>query len=77
MLWACSWQILIVGITGMEEISQLGQVTCVLCSVSEQKGLHFPNQPLLGTSLRSPRIIVSLAAQWPLVLTNYLQGSAF
>lgn len=56
----------------MEEISQLGQVTYSPCSVSEQKGLHFPNQPLLGTPLRSARTVLSLTALWPLVPTLQL-----
>lgn len=37
------------GSTGVEEISPLGQVTCIPCSVSKQKRLHFPESAPAGS----------------------------
>lgn len=45
-----------------EEMAQSDQVTCIPFSAAEQKGLHFPDQPLLGAPLRSTQIILLLAA---------------
>lgn len=56
----------------MEEISQLGQVTCIPCSASEQKGLHFPESAPAGyfSQVHSDHFIASCS--WPLVLTPQL-----
>lgn len=45
-----------------EEMAPLDPVTCIPFSASEQKGLHFPDQLLLGAPLRSTQIILLLAA---------------
>lgn len=66
------------GSAGVEEISQLGQVTCIPCSALEQKGLHFPELAPAGYFPRSTQIILLLAALGRLFSPhNCFQGRLF
>lgn len=63
----------------MEEISQLGQVTCIPCSVSEQKGLHFPESAPAGhpSQVSSDRFIAGCSVAPCSHPTTVFKGALF